>query len=38
MALKGRVLGTIIRGHQVMWEAQLANDAIGEPLKFAGAL
>jgi dihydroorotase len=29
--------GTIIRGHQV-WEAQLADSAVGEPLKFAGAL
>ncbi|WCT77816.1 dihydroorotase [Novosphingobium humi] len=38
MELKGRVLGTIIRGHQVMWEAQLADSAVGEPLKFAGAL
>ncbi|HWU01573.1 MAG TPA: dihydroorotase [Novosphingobium sp.] len=38
MELKGRVLGTIIRGHQVMWEAELANAAVGEPLRFAGAL
>ncbi len=38
MTLSGRVIGTIIRGHQVMWEGQLANVAVGEPLKFAGAL
>ena len=38
MALKGRVMGTFIRGHQAMWEGQLANEAVGEPLKFAGAL
>ena len=38
MELSGRVIGTIIRGHQVMWEGQLANEAVGEPLRFAGAL
>ena len=38
MELAGRVVGTVIRGHQVMWEGQLANEAIGEPLRFAGAL
>ena len=38
MELRGRVVGTVIRGHQVMWEGQLANEAIGEPLRFAGAL
>jgi len=30
----GRPVGTIIRGHRVMWEAQLADAAIGEPLRF----
>ena len=38
MELSGRVIGTIIRGHQVMWEDSLANEAVGEPLRFAGAL
>lgn len=38
MDLKGRVVGTIVRGHAAMWEGQLANQAVGEPLKFAGAL
>lgn len=38
MELEGRVLGTIIRGHVVMWENQLANAAQGEPLRFASAL
>ncbi|NBC36493.1 dihydroorotase [Novosphingobium sp. FSY-8] len=38
MELQGRVVGTIIRGHTAMWEGQLANQALGEPLRFAGAL
>ena len=38
MELEGRVLGTVVRGHTVMWEGQLANEAVGEPLRFAGAL
>lgn len=38
MELRGRVTGTVIRGHVAMWEGQLANEAVGEPLKFAGAL
>jgi len=38
LELKGRVVGTVIRGHQVMWDAQLADAAVGEPLRFAGAL
>ena len=38
MALRGRVLGTIIRGHVAMWEGQLANQAQGEALRFATAL
>ncbi|MBW8785797.1 MAG: dihydroorotase [Novosphingobium sp.] len=38
MDLAGRVIGTIVRGRQVMWENQLANEACGEPLRFAGAL
>ena len=38
MELQGKVTGTIIRGHVAMWEDHLANEAVGEPLKFAGAL
>ncbi|MDR7102456.1 dihydroorotase [Croceicoccus sp. BE223] len=38
MDLKGRVVGTVIRGHTAMWEGQLGNAAVGEPLRFAGAL
>ena len=38
MTLKGRVVGTIVRGHTAMWEGQLANQANGEALRFAGAL
>ncbi|SFK23454.1 dihydroorotase [Sphingomonas sp. NFR04] len=34
MELTGRPVGTIIRGNRVMWEGQLANQAIGEPVKF----
>ncbi|AKM10539.1 dihydroorotase [Croceicoccus naphthovorans] len=38
MELKGRVVGTIIRGHTAMWDGQLGEAAQGEPLRFAGAL
>lgn len=38
MELDGRVVGTIVRGQAAMWEDQLANQAQGEPLRFAGAL
>jgi dihydroorotase len=34
MTLTGRAIGTIIRGHRVMWESQLANEAVGEPVRF----
>ncbi len=37
MELKGRVIGTIVRGHVAMMEGEL-GDAQGEPLRFAGAL
>jgi len=30
----GRPVGTIVRGHRVMWEAQLADAAVGEPIRF----
>lgn len=32
--LTGKPIGTIIRGHQVMWEATLADKAVGEPFRF----
>lgn len=32
--LTGKAIGTIIRGHRVMWEDSLANEAIGEPIRF----
>ncbi len=38
MTLKGRVIGTIVRGHVAMWEAEIASDAQGEPVRFASAL
>ncbi|PEQ12956.1 dihydroorotase [Novosphingobium sp. PC22D] len=38
MELEGRVIGTIVRGNVAMWESQLANQAHGEPLRFASAL
>ncbi len=38
MTLSGKVMGTFVRGHQAMWEGQLGNQAVGEPLRFAGAL
>lgn len=34
MALTGKPIGTIIRGNRVMWDAQLASQAIGEPVRF----
>ena len=34
MTISGRPVGTIIRGHKVMWENQLANDAPGAPIRF----
>ena len=34
MRLTGRPIGTIIRGHKVMWENRLANAAIGAPIRF----
>ena len=38
MELKGRILGTIVRGHVAMWENELSNTAGGEVLRFASAL
>jgi len=34
MELTGKPVGTIIRGQRVMWEAELANQAIGAPIRF----
>jgi dihydroorotase len=38
MDLTGKVIGTVIRGHRVMWDGQLANAAVGEKLRFAATL
>ena len=38
MELQGRVIGTVVRGNLAMWEGQLGNQAVGEPLRFAGCL
>lgn len=34
MELTGKAVGTIVRGHRVMWEDTLANEAVGEPVRF----
>jgi dihydroorotase len=34
MKLKGRPVGTVIRGKRVMWDAELIGPAGGEPLRF----
>ncbi len=34
MELTGKAIGTIIRGNRVMWEDELADSAIGEPVRF----
>lgn len=34
MSITGRPTGTIIRGHQVMWEGTLADKATGQPFIF----
>ena len=34
MNLVGQPVGTIVRGHRVMWEATLANQAHGQPVRF----
>lgn len=38
MELTGRPIGTFVRGAQVMWEATLADAAIGEPVRFVDTL
>ena len=34
MDLTGKAVGTIVRGHRVMWEDTLANEAVGEAVRF----
>lgn len=34
MALTGKPIGTIVRGNRVMWDGQLANAAVGAPVRF----
>ncbi len=34
MSVTGRPVGTIVRGNRVMWENQLANEAVGEAVRF----
>jgi dihydroorotase len=34
MDVTGKPVGTIVRGHRVMWENQLAAQAVGEPVRF----
>jgi dihydroorotase len=34
----GWPVGTIVRGHKVMWEGELVNPALGEPVEFIEAL
>lgn len=34
MQLTGKPIGTVIRGHRVMWDGALAAQAIGEPIRF----
>ncbi|MBO9379720.1 dihydroorotase [Sphingomonas histidinilytica] len=34
MGITGKPVGTIIRGHRVMWEGTLANAAIGAPVQY----
>ena len=34
MDLTGKAVGTIVRGHRVMWEDTLADAAVGEAIRF----
>ena len=34
MELKGRVVGTMVRGHRVMWEGALLGTPLGAPIRF----
>ncbi len=35
--LKGRVMGTILRGRRVMWEGEVIGPALGEPVRFTAS-
>ena len=34
----GWPVGTIVRGHQVMWDGELITPSIGQPMRFSEAL
>nr|WP_260596655.1 dihydroorotase [Sphingomonas sp. ZFBP2030] len=36
MEITGRPIGTIVRGHRVMWDGSIADTAVGEPIRFEG--
>jgi dihydroorotase len=36
MEITGRPIGTIVRGHRVMWDGSVADMAVGEPIRFEG--
>jgi dihydroorotase len=38
MELRGRVVGTFVRGHRVMWEGELHGTPIGVPIRFQDTL
>ncbi len=35
--VKGFPIGTIVRGHKVMWDGEVIGAAMGEPVRFVGA-
>jgi dihydroorotase len=38
VTVTGWPVGTLVRGHRVMWEGQIAAPSVGEPVRFAGTL
>ncbi|MFN7173590.1 MAG: dihydroorotase [Thermaurantiacus tibetensis] len=38
MRLKGRVVGTVVRGRRVMWEGELLGPPAGRPIRFVDTL
>ncbi len=38
MTLKGRVVGTVVRGRRVMWEGELLGPPAGRPIRFIDTL
>ncbi len=38
MTLNGRVVGTVVRGHRVMWEGALLGTPAGQPIRFTDTL